>query len=125
MPAAAIPGFETVTVRDAGRPPAFTFPKFSAVGDTATSVPMPVRCTLLAADEAKLKATDPVLVPVVVGEKVTVATQFWPAGSVPGHVFVWEKSPLGAMPVIVSGAVPMLFSVTVWEALGVPTTVSV
>src|SRR5579871_3646250 len=124
MPAAETPGFETVTVIDTPPPPASTFPKFSAVGDTATSVPIPLRCTLFAAAPEKLKVTDPVRGPGAVGAKVTLAVQFCPAGSVPGQVFVWEKPPLGAMPVNVSGAVPMLFSVTLWEALAVPTTVS-
>ena len=62
--------------------------------------------------------------PAAVGLKVTLKVQLAPAASVAGNapqVFVWAKSPLVAMALIVSGALPLLVSVTVCAALVVPT----
>ena len=63
----------------------------------------------------------PVLVPTASGLKVTEMEQFAPALMVAGQVLVWEKSPLAVMLEIVSVALPVLVSVTVWEWLLVPT----
>src|ERR1039457_460819 len=71
IPAAAMPGFAIVTVSDAGLPPAFTLPKFSAVGLTETSVPMPVRLIVFTGAEVKFREIVPVRVPPATGENVT------------------------------------------------------
>jgi hypothetical protein len=62
--------------------------------------------------------------PVAVGENVTLSAQLAPAANVlglSGQVFVWAKSPalgpLMAILEIVSGAVPLLVSMTVCAGL--------
>jgi hypothetical protein len=62
----------------------------------------------------------PVLVPVLTGLKVTEIAQLSPARTVVPQVLVWEKSPLAVRLEIVSGALPVLVSLTVWVLL-VPT----
>ena len=59
--------------------------------------------------------------PGVVGVKVTLMVQFPPAANEFPHVLVWAKSPLAAIPVIVSAAPPVLESVTVCATLVDPT----
>ena len=56
--------------------------------------------------------TVPVLVPEAVGLKVTLIVQEAPGPTLEPQVWVWEKSPLTAMLVIVRVAFPVLVSVT-------------
>jgi hypothetical protein len=55
----------------------------------------------------------PVCAPVVVGAKVTVTAQLFPGASDAGHVLVSVNCPLTVMLEIVTGAEPVLVSVTV------------
>ena len=64
----------------------------------------------------------PVLVPVVVGVKVTPKVQLADTASVAPHVLpVVAKSPVGRMLVMLNVAVPVLVKVTVCALLVVPT----
>jgi hypothetical protein len=54
----------------------------------------------------------PVLVPLAVGEKVTLRVQEALAATLEPQVLVWEKSPVTAMLVTVRVALPVLLSVT-------------
>src|SRR5947209_4698591 len=63
----------------------------------------------------------PVRVPVVEGVNVTEMLQLAPALNELGQAFVCAKSPLAAMPLIVSAAPPLLVNVTLCAALVVPT----
>jgi hypothetical protein len=63
----------------------------------------------------------PVHVPAAVGLKVTEIVQLALTLTVVPQVLVWEKSPPAPMLEIVSEAVPVLVSVTVWALLLVPT----
>ena len=62
-----------------------------------------------------------VLVPAACGEKVTVIVHSAPALKVVPHVLLWGKSVLVEMPERISGALPLLLSVTVCATLLVPT----
>jgi hypothetical protein len=68
--------------------------------------------------------TDPVRVPVALGENATLIWQFAPARTAPSQVLVCAKSPalapLTANPEIASTALPELVSVTVCAVLVVP-----
>jgi hypothetical protein len=65
--------------------------------------------------------TVPLLDPPAEGPKVTLTRQLAPAASELPQVFVWAKSPLAAILVMVRAALPVLESVTVWPELVVPT----
>jgi len=103
-------------------------PKFTVVGDSVTAGAVPVP---LSAMDCGLPPASSVIwafaarTPVAVGENVTVIVHVAFTASVPGQSFVWAKSPAFAptivMPVMVSGAVPVSFSVDSCEALVVPT----
>jgi fumarate reductase subunit D len=56
--------------------------------------------------------TAPVLVPLVVGLKVTLRVQLAPAATLELHVLVWEKSPLTEILVMLSVALSVLLRVT-------------
>ena len=62
----------------------------------------------------------PVWVPPAIGLKVTLIVQLAPALTLLPQVLVWEKSPLAVMLEIVSGALPVLVSVTGCALLLVP-----
>jgi len=64
----------------------------------------------------------PVIVPADPDLKVTEIAQLAPALRVVPQVLVWENSPVAVMLEIVSEALPVLVSVTVWALLLVPTT---
>ena len=64
---------------------------------------------------------DPLRVPTAVGVMVTLTVHPPSAGTLDPQVFVSAKSPLAAMPVIVSAAFPALVSVTVWALEVLPT----
>ena len=65
--------------------------------------------------------TAPVLDPLAPGLKVTLTLHETPAAKLDAQVLVWEKSPLIAMLVMVSGAVPVLARVKLCGSLLVPT----
>ena len=93
-------------------------------GFTATvkSVPVPVRLTVCGLFDASLVATrEPVRVPDAVGVKVTAMVQTAPIASELPQLLLWVKSPPGTMLLMLIVAVPVLLSVTDWEALLVPT----
>ena len=82
---------------------------------------MPVKLTvwgLPAASSATLNV--PLRVPVAVGVKVTLIAQLAPAATELPQVFVCAKSPLAAMLVMFSVAVPVLLSVTTCAPLVAP-----
>ena len=68
-----------------------------------------------------MMVTAPLRVPVAVGVKVTLMVQLAPAATVAPQVFVWVKSPLAAMLLMLSVALPGLVSVTLWAGLVLPT----
>jgi hypothetical protein len=84
--------------------------------------PVPVRLTMcgLPAAESSI-VTAPVRVPVAVGVNLTLILQLDPATSDEPHVVVSEKSPLTAMPVMISKALPVFVNVTVCALLVEPT----
>jgi len=63
--------------------------------------------------------------PTAFGANFTLIAQLALAARLAGHVLVWVKSaafaPVMEIPVIVSAALPVFVSVTVWAALVVPT----
>jgi hypothetical protein len=91
-----------------------------ACGASATPVPLKVaEC----GDPEALSVTVkfPVRAPAAVGVKVTAIAQFAPAATADPQVFVAAKSPVAAIWVIVSAAVPLFDSVTVCLLLATPT----
>src|SRR5207302_5400425 len=99
------------------------FPKptlegFKATAGAVTVAPEPVRLTVCGLPEAlSVIVIAPVLVPVAVGVNVTLIVQFAPAPTEVPQVFVCPKSPLGAMLVMPSVALPVFLSVTLCVAL--------
>jgi hypothetical protein len=89
------------------------------------SSPVPLRLTVcvLFGTPLLLSVTVrvPVRVPLAVGLKVILTVQEPFALTLPPQVFVWLKSPLMPMLLMVSAALPVLLSITVCEALVVPT----
>ena len=100
-----------------------TVPSGSVVVDiVSATTPVPLRLTVLGLLGALLViVTAPVRVPVAVGVKVTLIVQSAPAASVVPQVVVREKSPLAAMLVIFSTALPVLLKVNVCAELVLPT----
>ena len=85
-------------------------------------VPVPVRATVCGLPVAlSVTVIAPVRAPAAVGVKITEMLQVAAAATDAPQVLVWLKSPLAAMLVIESVAVPVLVSVTTWAALEVPT----
>ncbi len=73
------------------------------------STPVPVRvtsCGLVATPS--LKVTAPVTAPAIVGLKVTLMVQLFPPARELPQLLVWEKSPLAAIELMLSGPVPLL-----------------
>ena len=84
--------------------------------------PDPVRPTVWMAGLAlSVMVTVPVLDPLALGLKVTLTLHEAPASTLEPQLLVWEKSPLIAMLVMVSVAVPVLVRVKLCELLLVPT----
>ena len=80
---------------------------------TTGAVPVPVRLTVWVAGlELSVTVTAPVLVPAAVGLKVTLMVQLPPVATLEPQVFVWEKSPLVLMLVMLRVALPVFLSVT-------------
>ena len=63
----------------------------------------------------------PVSVPLAAGLKVTLMVQEPPTAKIMPQVWVWEKSPLIAMPEMIRVAVPVFLRVTLCGLLLVPT----
>ena len=65
-----------------------------------------------------MKVSVPVKVPAKLGSKVTVTVQLFPAPSFVPQVLVWVKTDrFETMLVMLVEVLPLLVSVTVWEAL--------
>lgn len=97
----------------------------AAVETLATgAVPVPVRLTVcvLPATPSLLSVMVSVsaLVPVVVGLNVTLMVHELLAARLPPQVFVWVKSPLAVMLVMLSAALPVLLRITGCDPLVVP-----
>ncbi len=79
-------------------------------------MPFPDKETLCGLPAALLMiASAPARVPMAVGVNVTLMLQLAPAASVAGligQLLVRAKSPLGVMPIMLSGALPVLDNVT-------------
>lgn len=76
-------------------------------------MPVPLRLTVWVEGLAlSVTVTVPVLVPLAVAVKVTEMPQDAPAARLDPQVFVWAKLPLIAIPVMLSGAVPVFSRVT-------------
>ena len=85
-------------------------------------VPVPVRATVCGLPAAlSVTVMAPVRDPPAVGLKITEIVQVADAATDAPQVLVWLKSPLAAMLVIASVAVPVLVSVTTWAVLDAPT----
>ena len=106
MPSAVLPVLLSVAVIVL-ESPLFTLPKRRLVGLNSTTVPVPVRLTVCGLPAA-LSVIDnvPVRVPLCVGLKVTLMVQLASAARLGPQVFVWLKSPLAAMLVILSAILP-------------------
>jgi hypothetical protein len=77
------------------------------------AVPVPVRLTVWVGGLAlSVMVTAPVLVPTAVGLKVTLMVQLPPAATREPQVFVWEKSPLALMLLMLRVVLPVFLSVT-------------
>jgi hypothetical protein len=77
------------------------------------SSPVPVSATLCGLPTAlSVMVRAPVLVPPAVGLKVTLRVQLLPAATLAPQVFVWEKSPLAVMLVMLRTTLPVFLSVT-------------
>jgi hypothetical protein len=89
--------------------------KVKEVGERLTrgAVPVPVRLTVWVAGLAlSVIVTAPVRVPAAVGLKVTLSVQLALTATLDLQVFVWEKSPLAVMLVMLRVALPVFLSVT-------------
>jgi len=123
MVSAVLPVLERVTVCAALVELIVWLANVSELGETpATGVPaaapVPVRLTVCGLPEAlSVTLKVPVRVPEAAGVNVTLMLQFPPAANELPQLLVWPKSPLAAIPVMVSAALPVLESVTVCAAL--------
>jgi hypothetical protein len=106
MLSAVIPVLVRVVVSDF-LCPSNTLPKSRPLGLSSTTVPTPAKLTVCGLPGA-LSVIDsvPVRLPICDGLKVTLMVQLAPAAKLEPQVFVWLKSPLAAMLVIPSVAVP-------------------
>jgi hypothetical protein len=115
MLSVAFPVFVSVTLCGLLLMPTGSTGKVKEVGErlTAGPVPVPVRLTVWVAGLAlSVMVRVPVLVPAVVGLKVTLMAQLAPAATLEPQVLVSEKSPLVLMLLMLSVALPMFLSVT-------------
>ena len=99
--------------------------KVNEVGENVTVVeeaPVPVRLTVWVAGVAlSVTVTVPDAAPVAMGLKVTAMLHEAPAATLAPQVLVWEKTPLVLMLLMLSSALPVFFSDTVWGLLLVNT----
>jgi hypothetical protein len=99
-------------------PPADVIVSAVELEDTETASPPPLKVTAWGEPLAlSVIINDPVRLPATVGVKITEIMQAVPTATFVPQVFVWAKSPDAAIDVMVSGAVPELFSVTICAAL--------
>jgi len=117
----------TVTVFVALVTPTATLPKAKLTGENVKgAMPVPVR-PATCGDFVVLATTviAPPMLPVTVGENVTVIVQVAPPVSVAPQVVVLPKSPLAVMDESVAVEVPVFFMVMTFPALVEPTAVAV
>jgi hypothetical protein len=82
------------------------------------AMPVPVRLTVWTVGLAlSVMVRAPVLVPVAVGRKLTAMLHEAPAATLAPQLLVSEKSALGLMLLMLSSAVPIFVSDTVWGLL--------
>ena len=122
----AVPVFFSVEDCDAVVVPTRTEPNASVDGVRVTAgagvEPVPLRVTACGLpDASSVIVTLADRAPVAVGENVALMVHVALAASVPGQSFVCAKSPLTVIAAMVSGAVPLLVSVTGSAPLVVPT----
>jgi hypothetical protein len=123
--AALVRLFLTVNVDAALVLPSPTEPKFCDAGEIVMGdIPVPVNLMVWVAGEALSVITMlPVNAPRAAGVKVTVMTQLLPAATEVPQVLVSAKLPLDTILVTLRAVVVLvLWSVTVWPGLVVPTT---
>lgn len=124
MVSAAVPLLVSVTVCAAEVVPTFWPAKVRLAGESpaAGAMPVPLKlavCGLPAALSVTVNV--PLRAPEAVGAKLTLIVQLPPTAKEEPQLFVWVKSPLVAILVMESAAVPLLDKVTVCAALLVPT----
>jgi len=120
----AVPVLVRVTVWGALLLPTRWLPKFKLGGArlTAGSIPVPESVTVCGLPGASsVIVRTPLRAPVAVAVKVTLIVQLPPTVTLSPQLLVSAKSPLAAMLERVSGALPVLLSVTGWDVLLVPT----
>ena len=122
--AVAVPVFVSVKVCGALVLPRVTVPKFQDAGVSVAAgcTPVPVSVTIwgLVTSESVIVSV-PVRTPVVVGAKTTLIRQLRPGFRVVPQFVASEKFVLQVMLLIVSGVVPTFDTVTICDALRVPT----
>jgi len=122
MESEVVPLLVSVTFLPALLVPTLTAPKLSDLGDSCTTVPVPVsEMVWVPEPPSSLIVIEPVLVPPAVGVKVTLIVQLVPGCMPDPQVFVSWKSPVGVMLEISNSAVPLFDGVSVCAALVVPT----
>lgn len=119
-----VPALRTVIDLAALVVPTPIVPKFSEVGEREIAVPTPLRATVcMAGPASSVKVKLPVRVPIAAGVKVTVTVQLAPAATVVPQVFALiAKSPLIPILLMLSVAVPVFVSFTIFAGLVVPNT---
>jgi hypothetical protein len=100
--------------------------KLEVESETVEAIPVPERATVCGLPGAlSVILTEAVRLPVTKGLKVTLAVQSAPGASELLHPLLRRKSaasgPVTLTLAIVKVALPVLVSVTLWEALAVPT----
>jgi hypothetical protein len=112
----AVPVFLSVTALAALLVPTAWLENARLVGARVTADWSPVPVSVIVCglpDALSVTVTVPVRVPVVVGVKVTLMVQFAPAAKLAPQALVWLKSPVDAMLLTLSVALPVLVRVTV------------
>ena len=128
----AVPEFESVTVwaglvlPRAWLPNARAVSERLAIGEPPVEAPVPLRLTVCGLPVAlSLTLSVALLVPLTVGENVTLMVQLAPRATELPQLVVWAKSllfdPVMAMLVMLKEDEPLLVSVTGWDGLVVPT----
>ena len=89
--------------------------KLRVAGEREASGAMPVPASVTGETATLLllvRVRDPLRSPVMAGVKVTLIRQLAPAVTLVPQLLFWPKSPVVAMPLMVSGALPVLVKVT-------------
>jgi hypothetical protein len=119
------PVFVKVTTRGALVEPTAWPENVSACGESVTTgarMPVPVKgMAWLPPAALSATVTAPALGPAAVGVNVTLIVQLLPLATLLPQLFVSPKSPLALIPLIDSGALPVLLKTTLCGALGVLT----